>query len=264
MMNLRKIFCVAAVTTLIGIFSVSNIALAAQSSTGTMLAKEEVIGEDGYNKTYNDSAVSFKDRMKDARETPVITVANTHGGFTLGFTGDFGPVFDAEPSAGSGMGFGLGITPGYLIQSETWTRLEFGAEIAYHSFTWKNGQSSTATMSPFSVVPQVGIGHNLGNNLFGIVRLGFGFATGSVASKIAASSTTGAGSAKTNSANGFVLSGAYDVTFPSNSMQFFGGIGATHYQYSFSDSTNNGVTTAVDSALNINHVNLHAGLRLKF
>ena len=263
-MNLKNKFCVTASIALIGVSCLNNIAQAAQRTAGVLLAKEEVIDDDGYNKTYNDPAVKFKDRMKEARETPVIAVTNAQGGFTLGLSGDLGPVFDAEPAGSSGMGFGLGVTPGYLIQSESWTRLEIGAEIAYHNFTWKNSKTSTASMAPLSIVPQVGIGHSLGNNMFGIVRVGFGFATGTVASKIATSATSIAGSAKTNSTTGFVLSGAYDVTFPSTSTQFFGGIGATHYQYSFSDSTANGVKTSVDSALNINHVNLHAGLRLKF
>lgn len=263
-MKLKQKFCVTASMALISISSLNNIAQAAQRTAEVLLAKEEVIGDDGYNNTYNDPAVKFKDRMKEARETPVITVSNAQGGFTLGVTGDVGPVFDAEPEGSSGMGFGLGITPGYLIQSESWTRLEIGAEIAYHSFKWKNAKASTASMSPLSVVPQVGIGHSLGNNMFGIVRLGFGFATGTLASKIATSSTTVAGSAKTNSTTGFIFSGAYDVTFPSTSAQFFGGVGATHYQYAFSDSTRDGVTTSVDSALNINHVNVHAGVRMKF
>jgi hypothetical protein len=242
----------------------TTIAHASDTSNGMLIAKEEEIGDDGYNKTYNDPKTSFKDRMKESRETPVITVANTHGGFTLGLVGDFGPVYDAEPSSSSGMGFGLGVTPGYVIQSETWSRLELGAEIGYHSFNWKNGTTSTASMSPLSVVPQVGFGHSLGDSLFGIVRLGFGFATGSVASKVAATTLTAASTSKTDSKMGFIFSAAYDVTYPTSSPQFFGGLGVTHYKYSFSESTTNSVTTSIDAPVNINHVNVHAGMRMKF
>jgi hypothetical protein len=221
-------------------------------------AKEEEIGDDGYNKTYNDDSKSFKDRMKEARTTPVITVANTHGGFTLGVAGDFGPVYDAEPTSSSGMGFGFGLEPGFIIQSETWTRLEVGAEIAYHSFSWKSSKSVDSTIAPVSFVPHLGFGHSLGNNLFGIVRFGFGMATGQVKSKSSGVSSS------TDSKMGFVLSGAYDVTYGADTTQFFGGLGATHYKYSFSEVTSQGQTTSVDEPLNLNHVNLHAGLRIKF
>lgn len=224
----------------------------------TAVAKEEVIGDDGYNKTYNDDSKSFKDRMKEARETPVITTANTHGGFTLGLAGDFGPVYDAEPTSSSGMGFGFGVEPGYVIQSESWSRLEIGAEIGYHSFSWKSGKNTDSTLSPFSVVPRVGFGHSLGDNLFGVVRFGFGFATGQVSSKSSGVSS------KTDSKMGFVLSGAYDVTYGAEKTQFFGGLGATHYKYAFSESTTNGTTLSKDNNLNLNHVNLHAGVRMKF
>jgi hypothetical protein len=258
MTNLKKLFCA------VGVFTIGSVAMAKEAKKGIELAKEEEIGEDGYNKTYNDPSVSFKDRMKGSRETPVISVSNTHGGFTLGFGGDLGPVYDAEPTSSSGMGFGLGVVPGYVIQSETWSRLELGAEVAYHSFTWKSGKSTTASMSPLSVVPQVGIGHSLGDNLFGIVRFGFGFATGQVATKVSASSTTVAATAKTDSKMGFVLSAAYDITYGAGSSQFFGGLGATHYKYSFSEVTSGGTTTSVDAPLNINHVNMHIGMRMKF
>lgn len=264
MSYLKNIVWAVGALSMTGISSLTSIAQAAEDPAGILMAKEEEIGDDGYNKTYNDPSKSFKDRMKESRETPVITVANTHGGFTLGLAGDFGPVYDAEPSSSSGMGFGLGVIPGYVIQSESWSRLELGAEIAYHSFTWKNGKTSTASMSPLSVVPQVGFGHNLGDNLFGIVRFGFGFATGTVASKIAATTSTPASDAKTDSKMGFIVSAAYDVTYGSGSPQFFGGIGATHYKYSFSESTSKGVTTSIDSPVNINHVNIHAGMRMKF
>jgi hypothetical protein len=227
-----------------GVFAVANSAM----------AKEEEIGDDGYTKTYNDESKAFKDRMKEARSQPTIVVANTKGGMTLGLTGDFGPVYDAEPTSSSGMGFGLGVEPGYMIQSETWSRLELGVQLAYHSFAWKSGTGTDATMTPFSVVPRVGFGHSLGNNLFGIVRIGFGFATGQVSAK------NTLGTFKTDSKMGFVLSGDYDVTYGDAATQFYGGIGATHYKYSFSKFGD----TAVDSTLNMNHVNLHGGVRFKF
>lgn len=239
---IRKLFCV------VGMVAVSNSSFAA----------EEVIGEDGYNKTYNDPSKSFSDRMKEARKDPVVSVANTYGGFTLGVAGSFGPVFDADPDSSSGMGFGLGIEPGYVIQSESWTRLEFGAEIAYHSFTWKSDKGVTATMAPFSVVPRVGFGHTLGNNLFGIMRFGFGFSNGQVEAKSQGITS------ETDSKMGFVASGAYDVTYGAGTAQFYGGIGATHYKYSFSEVTVAGKTLDTDYDLNLNHVNLHAGMRLKF
>jgi hypothetical protein len=240
----------------LNILIVLNLGLSLLSTVA--IAKDEDIGDDGYNKTYNDDSKSFKDRMKESRTTPVITVANTHGGFTLGFSGDFGPVYDAEPTSSSGMGFGAGIEPGFIIQSETWTRLEIGAEISYHSLSWKSGKSTESTLAPMSFVPHVGFGSSLGDNLFGIMRFGFGMATGQVKSK-----TSGVAS-ESDSKMGFVLSGAYDVTYGGETTQFFGGIGATHYKYSFSEVTSEGKSVSVDAPLNLNHVNLHAGLRLKF
>lgn len=227
--------------------------------SSTSFAKEEEIGEDGYNKTYNDDSKSFKDRMKEARAKPEITVKNTYGGFTLGLNGEFGPVYDAEPESSSGMGFGFGIEPGYVIQSESWSRIEFGAEIGYHSFEWKSDKDVTSTISPFSVMPKVGLGHSLGDNLFGIIRLGFGFANGQQSVK-----STGL-SGKTDSKMGFVFAGAYDVTYGTGSSQFFGGLGVNHYKWSFSEVTVNGQKSSLDDGnLNLNFINLHAGLRLKF
>lgn len=234
-------------------------AAAALAMGTTAFAKEEEIGDDGYNKTYNDESRSFKDRMKEARATPVITTTNTHGGFTLGLAADFGPVFDAEPESSSGMGFGFAVEPGYVIQSESWSRIEFGVEAGYHSFSWKSGKNTNAELTPMSIVPRVGLGHSLGDNLFGIVRFGFGFATGQASFKSAG--VTG----KTDDKMGFVLSGGYDVTYGVGTASFFGGLGATHYKYTFSEIKSGGTTTNVDDGnVNLNHVNLHMGARLKF
>jgi hypothetical protein len=227
--------------------------------TSTSFSKEEEIGDDGYNKTYNDESKSFKDRMKEARQKPEITVANTYGGFSLGLSGDFGPIYDAEPQSSSGMGFGVGFEPGYVIQSESWSRIEFGAEIAYRSFSWKNSKDSSASLTPMSVIPRIGLGHSLGDNMFGLLRFGFGFATGQATMKSAGITS------KTDDKMGFVLTGAYDVNYGTGTGQFFGGLGVNHYQWSFSELKKAGVTDSnYDGKLNLNYVNLHMGMRLKF
>jgi hypothetical protein len=235
-----------------------NVVFSVALASPLLHAKEEDIGGDGYNKTYSDESKSFKDRMKEARTTPVVTVANTHGGYTLGVIGDFGPIYDAEPKSSSGMGFGFGVEPGFVIQSESWTRVEMGAEIAYHMFSWKSSSGVDSSISPLSFVPHVGLGHSLGNNLFGIIRLGFGMATGQVKSKSQGVTAT------SDNNIGYVLSGSYDATYGVDAQQFFGGLGVTHYRYSFSEATRGGVTSSIDESLNLNHVNLHAGLRFKF
>lgn len=225
----------------------------------TAFAQEEVIGDDGYNKTYNDESKSFGQRMKEARTPPKITVENTYGGFTLGLVGDFGPIFDAEPDSSSGMGFGFGFEPGYIIQTESWSRIELGAEIAYRSFDWKPSSDAKASMTPMSFTPRIGFGHSLGGNMFGVLRLGFGMASAQGTTK------TNGITAKTDDKMGFVLSGGYDATYGAGMAQFFGGVGVTHFKWTFTEVKSGGVTTSIDDGnVNLNYVNLRAGMRLKF
>jgi hypothetical protein len=226
------------------------------------MAKEEEIGDDGYNKTYDDPNKSFKTRMKESRTTPEATVDNSKGGLFLGINGHFGPVYDAEPKSSSGMGFGFGVEPGYVIQSGNWNRLELSLLVAYQSFTWKGGEKIDSTMTPLSFTPRFGYGFNLGDNLSGILRVGFGMATGQVTQKGEAIETSPlkASSAKTDSKMGFVFSGDYDIVYGKDKVQFAGGLGVTHYQYAFSKLG----SADYDSKLNLNHVNLHGGVRFAF
>jgi hypothetical protein len=226
--------------------------------SATALAQEEVIGDDGYNKTYNDDSKSFKDRMKQARTVPVVTVDNTNGGITLGGIAGFGPVYDAEPGSTSGMGFSLGVEAGYVLQGDSWSRLEFGIDVAKHSMTWKRNKNTTATLEPFSVMPKVGFGHNLGDNMFGIIRLGFGFAPGEMTLK------SGGVESKTDSKTGLMLAGSYDVTYGQGLLQFLGGMGVEHFRYAFSETTTGGRTDSSDLGLDLNSIKLHLGARLKF
>jgi hypothetical protein len=222
-------------------------------------AQEEVIGDDGYNKTYNDESKSFGERMKAARTPPKVKSENTYGGFTLGVVGDFGPIYDAEPKSKSGMGFGFGVEPGYLIQSESWSRIELGVEVAYRSFNWKASPEVKASMTPISFTPRVGFGHSLGDNLFGVFRFGFGMAQGQFTGK------SGGKTSKTDEKLGFVLTGGYDATYGADTTQFFGGLGVTHLQWSFSEiKVDSQEKQSEDTNLNLNYINLRAGMRLKF
>ncbi|MCX6118298.1 MAG: hypothetical protein NT027_12205 [Proteobacteria bacterium] len=232
---------------------------------GILLAQEEVIGEDGYNKTYNDSSKSFKDRMKDARSEPVSTPGNEKGGFALGINGAFGPVYDAEPKSTSGMGFAVGVEPGFVIQNDSFSRIELGVGIAYNSFSWKN-PDVTHTMAPLTILPKVGWGASLGNNLQGVLKVGFGVGMKSemTTKQTVASVTT---TCKTDSPTGFLLSGDYDVVYGSNGMQFLGGIGAVHHKYTFGSSTCGSTKIDLkgnDGVVNLNFVNLHGGVRFQF
>jgi hypothetical protein len=237
---------------------ISLLALLTSSAlvTTSLSAKEEEIGEDGYNKTYNDSSKSFGDRMKEARTTPVVASSGGEGAFTLGIQGDIGPVYDAEPSSTSGMGYGVAFVPGYIIQRDTWSRIEIGADIGYHSLAWKPEKGASATLNPLSFVPHVGFGHSLGDQLFGTMKFGFGIANGNVDVK------SGGSTFSSESKAGFVASAAYDAAVGSAGSQFFGGIGATHYKFAYSEFGSGDQKT--DLTLNLNHVNLHAGFRAKF
>lgn len=220
------------------------------------VAKEEEIGDDGYNKTYDDPSKSFKTRMKEARTTPEVLVDNSKGGFFLGVNGDLGPVYDAEPQSSSGMGFGFNVEPGFVIQNNSWARYEIGLQVAYHSFDWKGDKDASSTIQPLSFMPRFGFGFNLGDNLFGIVRFGFGLATGQATYKY----PSPVGSLKTDSKNGFAFSTDYDVAYGKDKLQFAGGLGVTHYKYSFSKRG----SSDTDVILNLNHINLHGGVRLAF
>lgn len=225
------------------------------------MAKEEVIDDDGYNRTYDDPSKSFKTRMKEARVVPEVTVDNSKGGFFLGINGNLGPVYDAEPTSSSGMGYGLAVEPGFIVQNSSWGRYEFGLQLAYESFAWKGGSTdggtikADSTMSAMTFMPRFGVGFSLGDNLFGIVRFGLGMTTGTQATYKFADT-----SRKTDSKTGAVLSMDYDVAYGKDALQFAGGLGVTHYKYAFSKLDN----TSVDMNLNLNHINVHGGVRLKF
>jgi hypothetical protein len=225
------------------------------------VAKDEEIGDDGYNKTYDDPSKSFKTRMKEIRATPEVSVDNSKGGLFLGIHGNFGPVYDAEPTSSSGMGFGIAVEPGYAIQSSSWNRMELGVLVGYNSFAWKGGEGVNSTMTPLIFIPRFGYGFSLGDNLFGMLRVGFGIATGQVANKYSNDiDKEYFGSGKTDSKTGFVFSGDYDVVYGQDKVQFVGGLGVTHYQYAFSKVG----PRNVDAKLNLNYVNVHGGARFAF
>lgn len=239
-----------------GLFALA-LSSAAVAGEGQLLAVEEVIGDDGYNKTYNDESKSFKDRMKETRATPVVTVDNSRGGFYLGVNGSLGPIYDAEPKSSGGTGFAVGVEPGYVIQGDSWSRFEFGLNVAYHSFSWKVDKA-TYTMAPMSFMPQFGWGSSLGNNLFGVFKVGFGIATGDLTAK------QGGYTYKYTGSNGTMLSGAYDVVYGVGKVQFTGGLGVTHFKYSWSDLSTSGAKTSTDKVTNLNFVNVHGGARIQF
>jgi hypothetical protein len=225
-----------------------------------LLAKDEVIDEDGYNRTYDDPSKSFKDRMKEARAKPELSPANEKGGFYLGVLGAFGPVYNADSQTKSGMGFQLGVDPGYLIQGDSFSRVEVDVGLTYSKFDWSY-DGKTYSMSPLTILPRFGWGYSMGQNLYGAVKLGFGFATGGEESFKTSTDV----SCKSDNPSGLVLSGDYDVVYASGGMQFVGGMGASHYKFSHSEATCGGVKlTGVDYVTNINFVNLHGGVRFQF
>jgi hypothetical protein len=233
--------------------------VAASALCTSVFAQEEVIGDDGYNKTYNDESKSFGQRMKEARTPPKVVVENTYGGFTLGVVGDFGPVYDADPNSSSGMGFGFGFEPGYIIQTDSWSRIELGAEIAYRSFDWKHAKDTSTTITPMSVTPRIGWGQSMGGNIFGLLRFGFGFANAQASFKEAGITS------KTDEKLGFVLTGGYDMSYGAGMAQFFGGLGVNHFRWNFSELKTGSVTdSSFDGRMDLNYVNLRAGMRLKF
>lgn len=221
-------------------------------------AKQEDIGDDGYNNTYQDESKSFKDRMSDARKTPEVIVSNAKGGFTLGVLGDFGPLYDASPNSRSGMGFGIGLEPGYVVQGDSWDRLDFSAKIGLGNFSWTDANNATSKISPVSFVPRFGFGHAIGNDLFGTLKFGFGFAVGAIDSE------RGSTTSSSPTSTGFVYSADYDLGFGSGGAQFVGGLGVSHYTWTFSEITTDGIKSSDDYTLNLNHINLHAGVRFKF
>lgn len=233
--------------------------VAALLGTGLTLAtqataKEEVIDDDGYNRTYDDPNKSFKTRMKESREVPVVTVDNSKGGLFLGINANLGPVYDAEPTSSSGMGYGFGVEPGYAIQNDSWGRFEVSLLGSYQSFSWKGGKNTDSTMTPMVFMPRVGYGFGMGNNLYGVLRVGLGMATGQVSNKYNGETF------KTDSKSGMAFSTDYDVVYGTTFVQFTGGLGVTHYKYSFSKLGQ----ADFDSNLNLNHINVHGGVRLAF
>ncbi len=228
-----------------------------QNTQGRLLAQEEVIGDDGYNKTYNDESKSFKDRMKGARQVPVVTVDTSKNGFNLGLMGAMGAVFDAEPKSSGGIGIGFGVEPGYVIQTDSWSRLEFSLLVAYNSFSWKVDKASVS-MTPLVFMPRFGWGTSLGNNLFGVTKLGFGMASAQLTAK--QDSVT----AKTTSQTGLLMAADYDLVYGADRVQYWGGFGVTHHKYDWNTISANGVSASTDLVTNINFVNLHGGVRLQF
>jgi hypothetical protein len=226
--------------------------------TSLAVAQEEMIGDDGYNKTYNDPSKTFQERMKESREVPKITYDNSKGGLALGLVAGFGPLFDTEPKSNSGMGYGLGVEVGYIMQSDSWNRMELTFEASKQTMSWKRTKNGTATMDPMLILPKIGLAHSLGGNMFGMTRFGFGFATGEMFVKEVGVTES------TDNKMGFVLSGDYDVAYGVGLGQFYGGLGVRHYRFAFSETTVGNTTTSDDTSLVLNNVNLHFGARLKF
>lgn len=233
-------------------------ALSLAGWTSLAVAQEEIIDDDGYNKTYNDPRKSFKERMEDARKVPEVTYDNSKGGITLGPIVGFGPVFDVEPKSVAGMGFGFGAEVGYIMQPDSWSRMELTFELSKQSMSWKRSKTVSATLDPMLVLPKIGFANSLGNALFGMTRFGFGFATGEMSTKRDGVTES------TDNKMGLVLSGDYDAVYGVGMGQFYGGLGVRHYRFAFSEVTAAGKTTTEDVGLVFNHVNLHFGARLKF
>ena len=238
-------------------FSVSSFA------SGVLLAQQEVIGEDGYNKTYNDDSKSFQERMGKARSTPDARPTNEQGGFNLGLVGAFGPVYNTASDAKSGIGVGFGVEPGFVIQNDMWNKIELGLLVGVQSLSWKN-DSYTSTMTPLVVMPRVGLGHGLGGNLMGVARLGFGMGMTGATSKDVDKKFD------FESPTGLLASFDYDVVYGGDTMQFFGGLGVIHQKYDFKKADFKSATENIknvdvyDGLVLVNFVNLHGGLRFQF
>jgi hypothetical protein len=232
-------------------------AISVASWTNLAAAQEEVIGDDGYNKTYNDPSKTFQERMKESRKVPEIKYDNSKGGLAFGLLTGFGPVFDVEPNSSSGMGYGFGAEVGYVMQSDSWSRMELAFELSKQSMNWKRTKTATATMEPMLVLPKIGFANSLGDALFGVTRFGFGFATGEMSAK------ENGVKFSTDNKMGFVLSGDYDVVYGVGMGQFYGGLGVRHYRFSFSEVTTGSTTVSDDVGVVLNNINLHFGARLK-
>jgi hypothetical protein len=127
--------------------------------------------------------------------------------------------------------------------------------LAVNSFSWKIDKA-TATMTPVTALARVGWGASLGNNLFGVVKLGLGVASGQAEFKESGVSC------KTDSGTGLLMSGDYDVIYGAGAMQFTGGLGAVHHKYTWSAKKCGGAD--MDEVTNLNFANVHGGIRIQF
>lgn len=124
-------------------------------------------------------------------------------GFDLGQAQAAGK--DSNPDAA----LQLGAEFGYVMKKDTWNRVELGASIGYANLNMKiDGNKVKVTQIP-QLLLKAGYGYSLGNNVFGVFRLGAGVGLGEYETTVSSVTTEGDASA-------FIAMLGWDVVYPAS------------------------------------------------
>ena len=106
-------------------------------------------------------------------------VDKNHSGLFLGGGGHFGQSFVAGGDADPGASFTLLGELGYIVKRDTWNRLEISGELGLGSHSFKADGAPKITIEDYThTLAKFGYGYSLGDNIFGIFRVGAGMGFG--------------------------------------------------------------------------------------
>ncbi len=139
----------------------------------------------------------------------------------------FGQSRSTSDDVSPGTAVFFGIEPGYQARRSGFGRLEFSGQLLSGQATVRpEGGDATKVQVGFGLIFKAGIGHSLGDKLYGVTRVGLG----PVMSKLEAHPDSG-GTYKSDTATGLAGYIGWTAVAPiSASLDFTGGVSWTHLQ----------------------------------
>lgn len=178
-----------------------------------------------------------------------------------------GESFASKPGS-PGVSYDMTIEPGYMVPLGSWARAEASLEAGFGQLGYRAAKSDDnfseqMTITTLGVMPKLGYGYSLGNDLFGVWKVGVGPQSLKYSGKDQSGDHTFSGNILAVG-----IRGEFAVVLPASSgLDFTAGVKVTHLSADLGDTTitDNNVSTKVDlGSLNLNVVEAMLGARLKF
>lgn len=194
-----------------------------------------------------------------------VSAAPSEGG--QGYVGanfGIGQSFASHPGS-PGIAYDMSVEPGYSIPLGSWARAEASLEAGFGQSGYRASGSELdekLTFTTMSIMPKLGYGYSLGNDLFAVWKIGVGPSTLKYSGKDKNGNTFSGNNLAVGIRSEFI------VVLPASSiLDFTAGAKVTHLSSDLGDTsvTTGGVTTTVDlGSLNLNIFEAVLGMRLKF